>query len=68
MIDTSDGKIYMGVDYSGTPSNGRQSVRISSNAAYNEGLVILDLEHFPGGICGTWPAFWMLGSGDWPAG
>ncbi|KAF4311234.1 Glycoside hydrolase family 16 [Botryosphaeria dothidea] len=68
LIDTSDGKIYMGVDYSGTPSNGRQSVRISSNAAYNEGLVILDLEHFPGGICGTWPAFWMLGSGDWPAG
>ncbi|KAF4537088.1 Endo-beta-glucanase [Lasiodiplodia theobromae] len=68
LIDTSNGKVYMGVDYSSTSSSGRSSVRISSTAAYNEGLVILDLEHFPGGICGTWPAFWMLGDGDWPAG
>ncbi|KAL1637071.1 hypothetical protein SLS56_000727 [Neofusicoccum ribis] len=68
LIDTSDGKIYMGVDYTSTSSSGRSSVRITSNNAYNEGLVILDLEHFPGGICGTWPAFWMLGSGEWPAG
>ncbi|KAL0257503.1 hypothetical protein SLS55_008317 [Diplodia seriata] len=68
LIDVSDGKVYMGVDYSSSSSDGRASVRISSTAAYDEGLVILDLEHFPGGICGTWPAFWMLGEGEWPAG
>lgn len=65
LVDTSDGKIYLGVDHTTKASNGRSSVRLTSNKAYNQGLVILDLEHFPGGICGTWPAFWMTGS-DWP--
>ncbi|KAJ9270158.1 CAZyme family GH16 [Paecilomyces variotii] len=58
--------VYIGVDNTNVASSsGRQSVRISSTATFNHGLVILDLAHMPGGICGTWPAFWMLGS-DWP--
>ncbi|GKZ31215.1 hypothetical protein AbraIFM66950_011470 [Aspergillus brasiliensis] len=57
--------VYMGVDHTNVASNGRQSVRISSDATYNHGLFILDLEHMPGGVCGTWPAFWLLGA-DWP--
>ncbi|KAF8642364.1 hypothetical protein AX16_009633 [Volvariella volvacea WC 439] len=43
----------------------RDSVRISSHAQYNGGLFILDLNRAPWG-CGTWPAFWTLGSGLWP--
>ncbi|KAE8351844.1 concanavalin A-like lectin/glucanase domain-containing protein [Aspergillus coremiiformis] len=61
------GSIYMGVDHTNVASGGRQSVRISSNNAYNHGLFILDLAHMPGSICGVWPAFWLLGP-NWPNG
>ncbi|KAF7134188.1 hypothetical protein CNMCM5793_005867 [Aspergillus hiratsukae] len=58
--------VYMGVDHTNiASSSGRPSVRISSTNSYTHSLVILDLAHMPGGICGTWPAFWMLGP-DWP--
>ncbi|KAJ6610875.1 concanavalin A-like lectin/glucanase domain-containing protein [Mycena sp. CBHHK59/15] len=43
----------------------RSSVRISSNAQYNTGLFILDLNRAPWG-CGVWPAFWTVGGGAWP--
>jgi hypothetical protein len=61
---------YLGVDYT-TPLSvaagvGRASVRIESTKTYTKGLFILDLKHMPGGVCGTWPAFWSLGSGTWP--
>ncbi|KAK8181541.1 putative endo-1,3(4)-beta-glucanase [Phyllosticta capitalensis] len=62
---TSENQIYIGVDHTSTSTSGRSSVRLNSTASYSSGLVILDLEHFPGGICGTWPAFWMFGP-DWP--
>ena len=58
--------IYMGVDHVSQSATGRASVRISSNKGYDKGLFILDITHMPGGICGTWPAFWLLGSGTWP--
>lgn len=62
----SNGAIYMGVDYKTmNPAAGRQSVRVTSNKAYNKGLIIADIAHMPGGICGTWPAFWTFGP-DWP--
>jgi hypothetical protein len=38
---------------------------LESTNTYTHGLVILDLAHMPGSVCGSWPAFWMLGS-DWP--
>jgi hypothetical protein len=51
--------VYMGVDHTNIASSpGRQSVRISSTNSYTHGLVILDLAHMPGGICGTWPALY----------
>lgn len=61
---------YLGVDYT-TPLTvaggvGRGSVRIESKKTYNKGLFIVDIKHMPGGICGTWPAFWSLGGGTWP--
>ncbi|RMZ76159.1 hypothetical protein DV738_g5121, partial [Chaetothyriales sp. CBS 135597] len=66
LISTDSGSVYMGVDYTNVASgSGRQSVRITSKNSYNTGLVILDLAHMPGSVCGTWPAFWMVGP-DWP--
>jgi hypothetical protein len=61
---------YIGVDYTTSlkvaGGVGRGSVRIESKKTYTKGLFIVDLKHMPGGICGTWPAFWSLGSGTWP--
>ena len=45
--------------------NGRPSVRLTSLKSYQSGLIVLDVDHMPGGICGTWPAFWTVGP-DWP--
>jgi hypothetical protein len=57
----------MGVDSSNVASGrGRNSVRITSKKSYNEGLIILDLAHMPGGACGEWPAFWTVGP-NWPS-
>lgn len=59
---------YIGVDDT-TPlsSVGRLSVRINSIQKFNHALVIADILHMPAPVCGTWPAFWTLGSGaDWP--
>ena len=61
-----NGAVYLGVDHVTTnPAGGRDSVRVTSNKAYTHGLIIADIPHMPGGICGTWPAFWMFGP-NWP--
>ena len=44
---------------------GRRSVRISSKKKWTHGLFVADIYHMPGGICGTWPAYWLLGP-NWP--
>ena len=62
--DDSDG-VFIGVDTANVTSTGRKSVRITSKKAYNSGLIVLDLAHMPGSICGSWPAFWMVGQ-NWP--
>ncbi|EMD37716.1 glycoside hydrolase family 16 protein [Gelatoporia subvermispora B] len=52
----------------GPNDRGRNSVRIISNKAYAESVVVLDLLHMPTG-CTTWPAFWTLSEqGPWPQG
>ena len=49
-------------------ARGRDSIRISSQKAYDEAIFVLDLAHMPAG-CATWPAFWTLSqAGPWPAG
>ncbi|KIW65082.1 hypothetical protein PV04_07366 [Phialophora macrospora] len=66
LINNDNGAIYMGVDHSNVASgSGRQSVRLTSKKSYTHGLIVLDLSHMPGGICGTWPAFWTVGP-NWP--
>jgi hypothetical protein len=67
LINTNNSQIYMGVDYTTmNPSAGRASVRLSSNVAWTHGLFIADIAHMPGGICGTWPAWWLVGP-NWPS-
>lgn len=64
LISTSANTVYIGVDKDNAAPDGRPSVRLTSNKAYNHGLIVLDLEHMPEG-CGTWPAFWTVGP-SWP--
>ena len=66
MLGMQGGAVTWGVDHSNTASGrGRNSVRLTSKASYTHGLVVLDVAHMPGSICGTWPAFWMTGP-NWP--
>jgi len=68
LVNTNNNAVYMGVDFTNKASApGRQSVRLTSKKTYTHGLIILDLAHMPGGICGTWPAFWTFGP-NWPKG
>lgn len=65
-IDNSGSVVRISADSTNiATSPGRSSVRIQSNAAYDHGLIILDLNHMPQG-CGTWPAFWTVGP-NWPS-
>jgi hypothetical protein len=80
LIGFDNGRVQMRVDstnqYNGNANYynvagvGRPSVRIESTSSWTHGLFIIDLVHMPstndGSGCGTWPAFWLLGSGTWP--
>ncbi|KAF8312888.1 concanavalin A-like lectin/glucanase domain-containing protein [Cantharellus anzutake] len=59
------GNAIMRVDTTPNITSNRDSVRISTIMHYDGGLVILDAVHMPVG-CGTWPAFWSLGTPTWP--
>ena len=66
LYSANSNSVYMGVDSKNVATGrGRDSIRVSSKKSYNHGLIILDLAHMPGGQCGSWPAFWLLGP-DWP--
>ena len=65
LISSTATKAVMRVSTEQSTPNGRPSVRITSKESYETGLIILDLDHMPGGICGTWPAFWTVGP-NWP--
>ncbi|SMQ50828.1 unnamed protein product [Zymoseptoria tritici ST99CH_1A5] len=70
LISNTSDNVIMRVDstnkITGKDVRGRPSVRIESYKRYNHALIVLDLDHMPGGICGTWPAFWTLGPA-WPS-
>ncbi|KAF9458751.1 concanavalin A-like lectin/glucanase domain-containing protein [Collybia nuda] len=62
----SEGNAVMRVETTGIVPNTRKSIRITTNAQFDGGLVIMDSVHMPTG-CATWPAFWTNGP-NWPAG
>lgn len=58
--------VYLGVDYETVnPSEGRNSVRLTTTKSYTRGLIIADIAHQPAPACGSWPAFWTFGD-NWP--
>ncbi|KAI9781699.1 MAG: hypothetical protein M1816_002223 [Peltula sp. TS41687] len=65
LISSNKTSVYIGVDHKTISPNGRASVRLESQKKYTHGLFIVDITHMPGGICGTWPAFWTTGL-NWP--
>lgn len=58
--------VFLGVDYTSKDTNGRASIRVESKSVFNQGLLIADIKHMPANVCGSWPAFWMLGGPKWP--
>lgn len=54
LIESSGSNIIMRVDNHTVTPEGRPSVRIESSKSYDSGLIIVDIEHMPGSICGTW--------------
>jgi len=65
LISAAPGKVIIGADSKNVASGrGRDSVRLTSNQAWNAGLFIMDLQNMPTG-CGTWPAWWLVGP-NWP--
>ncbi|KAJ7630492.1 glycoside hydrolase family 16 protein [Roridomyces roridus] len=62
----SAGNAVMRVETTPTVASVRKSIRITTQASFNGGLVIMDSVHMPTG-CGTWPAFWSNGP-NWPQG
>jgi len=65
-IYVSNGVVYIRSDDTSISSgSGRGSVRITSDASFNQNsLFLFDVIHMPTG-CGTWPAIWLCGP-NWP--
>ncbi|KAL8899987.1 MAG: hypothetical protein Q9207_005920 [Kuettlingeria erythrocarpa] len=67
LFSQSGGSVKLSVDSTSVASGrGRKSVRLTSKASYNHALIVVDVEHMPGNICGVWPAFWTFGP-NWPS-
>ena len=66
LIKSSRHNAMMTVDSTNEAPHGRPAVRITSKKMYQSGLIILDVEHMPAGICGNWPSFWTTGP-NWPS-
>ncbi|DAA79734.1 TPA_exp: Endo-1,3(4)-beta-glucanase [Trichophyton benhamiae CBS 112371] len=66
LIGVRNNAVYLGVDHKNVATGeGRSSVRLETKKVYNHGLIVADINHMPGGECGTWPAFWTTSSA-WP--
>lgn len=65
LLESSASNAKMWISNATSAPNGRDSIRITSNKSYSKGLIVLDVESMPGGVCGQWPAFWTVGP-NWP--
>ncbi|KAF7191954.1 Endo-1,3(4)-beta-glucanase [Pseudocercospora fuligena] len=65
LISNTTVNVIMRADSHNIAPFGRSSVRIESKKTYDHGLLVIDLDHMPGSICGVWPAFWSYGP-SWP--
>jgi hypothetical protein len=54
--------VFLGVDHTTKDPNGRSSVRLESKKGWNTGLLVADIRHMPASACGSWPAYWLVGS------
>ncbi|KAL8668309.1 MAG: hypothetical protein Q9168_007058, partial [Polycauliona sp. 1 TL-2023] len=67
LLEAGNGTVTLRADSTNVASGrGRDSLRLSSKATYNHGLIVVDLAHMPGNACGVWPAFWTTGP-NWPS-
>lgn len=59
--------VFLRADAQNIDPAGRASVRVESKTSFNHGLLIADITHMPDNVCGSWPAFWLLGGPEeWP--
>ncbi|KAL8810229.1 MAG: hypothetical protein Q9200_002753, partial [Gallowayella weberi] len=57
LLDVDNGAVILRADSTNVASGrGRNSLRLTSKAKYNHGLIVVDLAHMPGNACGVWPA------------
>ncbi|KZV73201.1 glycoside hydrolase family 16 protein [Peniophora sp. CONT] len=70
LVQVSGTNFTMRADDQNVPAasgRGRDSVRITSQKAYNTHVAVFNVAHMPTG-CGTWPAIWEVEGGNWPLG
>jgi hypothetical protein len=66
LVKSTSKSVILSVDTTPKTPGNRASVRMESKKTIpSGGLIIADLAHMPGSICGAWPAFWTIGP-DWP--
>ncbi|KAH8705994.1 hyaluronidase [Talaromyces proteolyticus] len=71
LFSTNNNQIYLGADHTNTVSvsgPGRNSVRVTSKNAFNNGILIADFAHLPTAACGIWPAYWTINNDGNPYG
>ena len=53
-------QVFLGADSLGVvgTGTGRNSIRLESKRAFDEGLLIADIARMPGNACGMWPALY----------
>lgn len=59
----STGQVYLGADNTTrvpTSAQGRDSIRLEAREAFTNGLLVADIAHMPGSVCGVWPALYVF--------
>lgn len=66
MFSTDNDVVTFGADSKSIGAGrGRGSVRLVSYKNYNHALVVADIAHMPGSVCGTWNALWVSNNTTW---